>query len=105
MVAPALYVKDGVADGREWTPPTLWTGVQNRGAKNMVSRWIEGNWVTFPQPRLPSLFQFRNCAILEAGENEIRLSLSHVKPLDSVLKRAEDIWVVSPIQPLSDALS
>lgn len=104
-MAPALYVKDGVADGREWTTPTLWTGIQNQGAKTTVSRWIEGNWVTFPQSRLPLVFQFRNCAILEAGENEIRLSLSHVKPLDSVLKWAEGIWVVSPIQTLLDALN
>ena len=71
----SCYVKDGVADGRKWTTPTLWTGVKNQGTKNMVSRWTEGTWVTFPQPRLPSVFQFRNCAMLEAGENEIRPSL------------------------------
>lgn len=51
------------------------------------------------------MFQSSNCADLEAEENEISLSFSHVKPLDLVLKGAEDIWVVSPIQPLSDALS
>ena len=37
-MAPAHIIKDGAADGREWATSTVWTGVKNRGAKNMVSR-------------------------------------------------------------------